>query len=239
MTAHPFCTGIGPGDCRITTRYDEHDFRDAFFGILHEVGQACTNRGSIPSHYGTPMGEAVSLASTSRSRGSGRTSSAAAGRSGLLVPHGQADLPRCPPRRHADAFHAAVNRVAPSLIRVRADEVTYNLHIIVRFELERTCWRATWTSPSSPAPGTRSTANPGPDAAQRRRGLPPGHPLEPGLIGYFPTYTLGNLYAAQLFAPARRRQGELDEAFARGDRRPARRLRDRIHRHGQRIGPQT
>ncbi len=61
VTAHPFCSGIGPGDCRITTRYDEHNFSDAFFGILHEVGHGLYEQGLDPEQYGTPMGEAVSL----------------------------------------------------------------------------------------------------------------------------------------------------------------------------------
>ena len=61
VAAHPFCTGIGPGDCRITTRYDEHQFADAFFGVLHEVGHGLYEQGLDPAHYGTPLGEAVSL----------------------------------------------------------------------------------------------------------------------------------------------------------------------------------
>ena len=138
VTEHPFCTGIGPGDTRITTRYDLHNFSDAFFGVLHEVGHGLYDQGLDPAHHGTPMGEAVSLGvHESQSRlwenvvGRGRPFWT----TGSPWPPG---LPRGAERASAlEPSISPINEVEPSLIRVQADEVTYNLHIIVRFELER------------------------------------------------------------------------------------------------------
>ena len=203
-TAHPFCTGIGPGDTRITTRFDARDFSGAFFGILHEVGHGLYEQGLDPGHHGTPLGEAVSLGvheSQSRLWENG------VGRSKAFWEHW---LPQA--RRffreplHAtglDAFHAAINRVEPSLIRVEADEVTYNLHILIRFELEQAliggglavddlpgAWDEKYRSYLGISP---------PDDA---RGCLQDIHWAAGLVGYFPTYTLGNLYAAQLYAKA-------------------------------------
>ena len=117
-----------------------------------------------------------------------------------------------------DAFHAAVNHVAPSLIRVQADEATYNLHIIVRFELEQALLTGDLAVADLPAAWNQKY--------RETLGVTPRNDAEgclqdihwsAGLIGYFPTYTLGNLYAAQLFAQAQADLGGLDEAFARGD----------------------
>ena len=235
--AHPFCSGIGPGDTRITTRFDPRDFSPAFFGILHEVGHGLYEQGLDPAHQGTPMGEAVSLGvHESQSRlwenGVGRS-----------LAFWQGWLPQA--RRvfreplHAvglDAFHAAINRVEPSLIRVEADEVTYNLHILIRFELEQAliggtlavddlpdAWRSKYREYLKITP---------PDDAQ---GCLQDIHWAAGLIGYFPTYTLGNLYAAQLRDRADADLGGLDPAFARGDFAGLLGwLREKVHRQGQR-----
>ena len=135
-----------------------------------------------------------------------------------------------------ETFRRVINHVAPGLIRVQADEVTYDLHIMIRFELERALL----------AGDLRAADLPGAWAELYRRylGVAPnndrhgclqdGHWSE-GLIGYFPTYTLGNVYAAQLFAAAERAVGPLDEAFAAGDFRTLRGwLGEHVHRHGQR-----
>ena len=237
-TAHPFCTGIGPGDTRITTRFDPRDFSSAFFGILHEVGHGLYEQGLDPAHHGTPMGEAASLGvheSQSRLWENG------VGRSKAFWEHW---LPQA--RRFfrgplhdvgLDAFHAAINRVEPSLIRVEADEVTYNLHILIRFELEQAliggdlpvadvpeAWNAKYRdylgiTPSDDAKGCLQDIH-----------------WAAGLVGYFPTYTLGNLYAAQLYAGADADLGGLEPAFARGDFGGLLAwLRDKIHRNGRRF----
>jgi carboxypeptidase Taq len=138
-----------------------------------------------------------------------------------------------------DDFHAAVNHVAPTLIRVQADEVTYNLHIIVRFELEQALLSGDLAVSDLPAAWNQKY--------EEALGLRPGNDAEgclqdihwsAGLIGYFPTYTLGNLYAAQLFAQAEKDLGGLDDAFAQGDYRGLLLwLRAKVHGEGQRYRP--
>jgi carboxypeptidase Taq len=240
VTAHPFCSGIGPGDCRITTRYDQHHFHEAFSGILHEVGHGLYEQGLDEAHYGTPMGEAVSLGvHESQSRlwenavGRGRafwTYWFPLARSVFHEALGDVTL---------DQFHAALNHVTPSLIRVAADEATYNLHIIVRFELEEELLSGNLPAADLPTAWNQKYqetlgVTPPDDAAGCLQDI---H-WSAGLIGYFPTYTLGNLYAAQLFAQAETELAGLDQAFARGDFRGLLEwLRAKVHRQGQRYRP--
>jgi carboxypeptidase Taq len=240
VTEHPFCTEIGPGDCRITTRYDGKDFGDSFFSILHEVGHALYEQGLDPAHYGTPMGEAVSLGVH---ESQSRLWENAVGRGRAFWQH----LFPITRRVFHDAlhdvsleqFHAAVNHVEPSLIRVQADELTYNLHIIVRFELERALLSG--DLPVGDLPGTWS------EKYERYLNTKPSNDAEgclqdihwsAGLFGYFPTYTLGNVYAAQLFARASEELGDLDGAVAAGQfHRLLAWLREHVHLHGKRYQP--
>jgi carboxypeptidase Taq len=133
-----------------------------------------------------------------------------------------------------DTFRRVINHTAPGVIRVQADEVTYDLHIIIRYELEQALLSGDLRAADLPGAWA--------DAHKRYLGVVPkndrdgclqdGHWAE-GLIGYFPTYTLGNVYAAQLFAAAERAIGPLDDAFASGDFRTLRDwLGEHVHRHG-------
>ncbi|HEV3121212.1 MAG TPA: carboxypeptidase M32 [Isosphaeraceae bacterium] len=236
-TAHPFCTRIGPGDCRITTRYALTSFTDSFFGILHEVGHGLYEQGLDPLHQGTPMGEAVSLGVH---ESQSRLWENAVGRSRSFWLH---FFPKAHEHfAHAladvsfDAFLFAINQVAPSLNRVQADEVTYNLHILIRFELEQAL-----LSGDLEAAGVPGAWN---DLYERTLGLTPPNDAEgclqdihwsAGLVGYFPTYTLGNLFAAQLYDRASEELGDLETEFARGEFGTLLTwLRDRVHRHGHR-----
>ncbi len=240
VTAHPFCSGIGPGDCRITTRFDEHNFSDAFFGILHEVGHGLYEQGLDPDHHGTPMGESISLGihesqsrlwenAVARSHSFWRYWFPMARR---IFHEALADV-------SLDAFHAAVNHVAPSLIRVQADEATYNLHIIVRFELEHALLSGDLAVADLPgAWNQKYEENLGVRPRNDAEGCLQDIHWSAGLIGYFPTYTLGNLYAAQLFAKAQADLGGLDEALAQGDSSGLLGwLRTKVHREGQRRRP--
>jgi carboxypeptidase Taq len=237
VTAHPFCSGSGPGDCRITTRFDDHNFSDAFFGILHEVGHGLYEQGLDPDHYGTPMGESVSLGiheSQSRLWENAVARSLAFWR--YWFPMARRIFHEALADVSLETFHAAVNHVAPSLIRVQADEATYNLHIIVRFELEHALLSGDLAVADLPGAWNQKY--------EETLGVKPRNDAEgclqdihwsAGLIGYFPTYTLGNLYAAQLFKKAQADLGGLDEAFARGDSSGLLTwLRAKIHRKGQR-----
>jgi carboxypeptidase Taq len=236
-TAHPFCTGIGPGDCRITTRFDPDDFSDALFGVLHETGHGLYDQGLDPDHYGTPMGEAVSLG---MHESQSRLWENAVGRSRAFWTH---VLPLAQRIFHEaltgialDDFLFAVNRVEPSLIRVHADEVTYNLHVLLRFELEQALLCGDLKVGEVPVAWNESM--------QRLLGLTPPDDATGclqdihwscGLFGYFPTYTLGNLYAAQLFARANAELGDLGPSFARGEFAPLLDwMRAKVHRQGRR-----
>ena len=115
VTAHPFCTGIGPGDCRITTRFDERQFSDAFFGILHEVGHGLYEQGLPAEHFGTPHGRG-GLPGRARVAVSalGKRGGAKPGVLDLLVPDGPAVFHEALHDVTLDQFHAAVNHVAPA-----------------------------------------------------------------------------------------------------------------------------
>jgi carboxypeptidase Taq len=135
---HPFCTHIGPGDLRITTRFKLNDFNDSFFGVLHEVGHALYEQGLDPEHFGTPLGEAVSLGIH---ESQSRLWENAVGRSlpfwRHFFPRAQQMFPETLGSASLDEFYFAVNEVEATPNRVQADEVTYNLHIVIRFELEQ------------------------------------------------------------------------------------------------------
>lgn len=240
-TVHPFCSGIGPGDCRLTTRYNPRFFNEAFFGILHEAGHGIYDQGLDPVHFGTPLGSAVSLGiHESQSRlwenqvGRGKPFWR------HFFPRLQQTFPGTLDDVSLDDFHWAVNDVERSFIRVEADEATYNLHIILRFELEQ----ALISGDLAPrdVPGAWN------EKFRQLLGLtPPNHAQgclqdihwSMGGLGYFPTYTLGNLYAAQFMDQARQDLGDLDAAFAQGSFTPLKDwLNAKIHRPGQRYRPQ-
>ncbi|MFZ5449295.1 MAG: carboxypeptidase M32 [Thermodesulfobacteriota bacterium] len=236
-TAHPFSTDIGPGDVRITTRYDENAFSQAFFGTLHEAGHALYDQGLPAEHWGTPRGNPVSLGiHESQSRMWENLVGRSLGFWRYFYPRVQeafsvlqgVDL---------EVFHFAVNEVKPSLIRTEADEVTYNLHILLRFELERALMNGDLQVEDLPGAWN--------DKMQTFLGLAPPDFSQgvmqdihwsAGHFGYFPTYTLGNLYAAQFFAQAQKDLGPLEDKFAEGTFAPLLLwLRNRIHSQGQRL----
>jgi carboxypeptidase Taq len=237
VTAHPFCSGIGPGDCRITTRFDENHFADAFFSILHEVGHGLYEQGLEQAHYGTPMGEAVSLGVH---ESQSRLWENAVGRGRAFwrfwLPMAQRVFHESLAGVGLEPFYAAVNHVAPSLIRVQADEATYNLHIIVRFELEQDLLTGNLPPGDLPAAWNRKYGETlGVEPQNDAEGCLQDIHWSAGLIGYFPTYTLGNVYAAQLFAKASQELGGVDEAFARGEFSGLLGwLRAKLHTQGQR-----
>lgn len=234
---HPFCTAIGPGDVRIALRFDSNDFTRGLFTLLHEVGHALYDQGLDPEHYGTPMGEAVSLGVH---ESQSRLWENQVGRSEGFWRHFYPSLQQIFPKGLRDTsmemFRRTINRVEPGTVRVQADEVTYNMHIVIRFELERALLSGDLVV--SDLPGAWA------ELYQRYLGVTPEDDRDgclqdvhwaEGLIGYFPTYALGNVYAAQLFAAAEHDIGPLDERFAQGDFRSLKLwLNDKVHRHGMR-----
>lgn len=199
-TEHPFCTTLGPADIRITTRYDENDFASSLFGVMHETGHGLYEQGLPADDFHLPSGQAVSLGiHESQSRlwenHVGRSS-----------PFWERWLPRAqelfPHLRNIDLdqFLTAINRAAYSSIRVEADEATYDLHILLRFKLERALIAAElevsdvpgiWNDTFESLFGFRPTSN--------REGCLQDIHWSMGGLGYFATYSLGNLNAAQLY----------------------------------------
>jgi carboxypeptidase Taq len=239
-STHPFCTGIHGGDVRLTWRSDAADLRPAFFGIVHEAGHGLYEQG-LPGHWQrTPLGDAASLGVH---ESQSRLWENMVARSRPFWSHFLPVLKRAAPGTfddvQLDAMVRAVNHVTPSPIRVEADELTYNLHVVLRFELERDLFAGTLAIADLPAAWN--------DGMQRLLGIRPTNDAEGvlqdihwamGAFGYFPTYTLGNLYAAQLHEKAAADLGDLDAAIGRGELVPLRDwLREKVHRHGRRLRP--
>jgi len=237
VTAHPFCTAPGPHDCRITTRYEEHNFGCAFFGTLHEAGHGIYDQGLPAGLFGLPPGEAVSMGiHESQSRMWENLVGRHRSFWDYFYPAAQATFADALGDVPLDDFHFAINAVRPSLIRIESDEATYNLHILIRFELEQDLLGGSLTVADLPGAWTQKYASylgvsPPNDADGALQDI---H-WSAGLFGYFPTYSLGNLYAAQFFAQADRELGGLAEQFAAGEFQPLRDwLASKIHLHGQR-----
>ena len=234
---HPFSSGLHPTDVRLTTDLDP-DSLGGLFSSLHEGGHGLYEQGFHPEHARTPLANAPSMGlHESQSRlwenlvGRGRpfwTHYFPLLREAFPEALGGLDL---------EAFLGGINRVTPSLIRVDADEVTYNLHIVLRYELELLLIRDELPLDDLPAAWN--------ERMQRFLGVQPPDDVQGvlqdihwawGEFGYFPTYALGNLYAASLYATARRALPGLEAGLARGELRPLRDwLRTHIHAEGYRL----
>ncbi len=235
-SAHPFTQGMAPGDVRLTTRYREDDWLNAVFSTLHEGGHGLYEQGLPNADWGTPLGEAVSLAiHESQSR-------FWENRVGRSRPYWEHALPVAKEMmgevlsgETVDSVLFRVNAVERSFIRVEADELTYNLHVLLRFQIEEAIF-----SGALEVEGIESAWNEGmkkllgvtpPNAA---KGFMQDVHWSCGLFGYFPTYTLGNLYAAQFASAMEKDLGSLDTMIRAGKLSPMREwLRDKIHKHGR------
>ena len=218
LSAHPFTTAFHPTDVRVTTRVLEKDLPSCLFSCIHEGGHGLYDQGLPQEHYGTPLGESLSLGiHESQSRlwenNVGRSKAFWTHFFPLLQQHFPSQLQAVSP----DAFHAALNRVKPSLIRVEADEVTYNLHIMVRFEIERALIEKRVEVKDLPGLWR--------EKMQEYLGIVPERDADGvlqdvhwslGAFGYFPTYTLGNLYASTFFQQARQDVPALETDIQQG-----------------------
>ncbi|MFM1803599.1 MAG: hypothetical protein RL136_478 [Planctomycetota bacterium] len=239
-STHPFCGGTHCNDVRMTTRYNERCVNDALGSTMHESGHAIYEQGLDFGRIGTPLGESVSLGIH---ESQSRMWENQVGRSRAFWSWLAPKLPELigpdASRFDLDGLYGAANVVEPGFIRVEADEATYNLHVMVRFEIERAV-----VGGSLEVAGIPSVWNKlykellGLEVPDDRRGCLQDIHWSMGAMGYFPTYTLGNLYASQFFESALVEMPGLAEGFTRGDFTPLREWLNRnIHAHGRRYSP--
>ena len=233
---HPFSLGLDPGDVRLTTRIREAQPLSAIFSTLHEAGHGLYEQHLPAEHRHSLLCAAPSMG---LHESQSRLWENLVGRS---LPFWRAFLPRLADRFPqleriaAPDFHRAVNRVERTVVRVDADEVTYNLHIALRFELELGMLRGEIAVRDLPeAWAARSEALVGVRPRDDAEGVLQDIHWATGDLGYFPTYTLGNLYAATLYAAAARALPRLEDAIAAGDLAPLRAwLAEKVYRVGRR-----
>ncbi len=249
VSAHPFEISLTRQDVRITTRYERRYLPMSLFGTLHEVGHALYEQGVAPELTRSALTSdfaglyAVGGASYGTHESQSRLWENLVGRSLPFWERHFAELQRVFPEQLGDvditAFYRAVNRVSPSLIRVEADEVTYNLHIMLRVELETALLEGTLNVTDLPEAWNAKV--------NEYLGLtPPGDAFgvlqdihwSAGLFGSFPTYTVGNVMASQFFTAAKAQVTDLDNALAAGNYTPLRGwLTENIYRFGRTYTP--
>ena len=240
LSAHPFTTAFHPNDVRVTTRVFEQDFQSCLFSCIHEGGHGLYEQGLLPEYYGTPLGEAVSLGIH---ESQSRLWENSVGRSRPFWQHyfplAQQLFSEQLQDIGFDDFYLAINSVKPSFIRVEADELTYNLHIMVRFEIELdliekriqvedlpTIWNEKiheylGITPDSDANGVLQDVH-----------------WSFGAFGYFPTYTLGNLYASMFYEQAKQEVSDLETGITEGNMSPLKKwLNQKVHRWGRQYLP--
>jgi carboxypeptidase Taq len=239
-TTHPFMTTLGPCDQRITTRYNEKRFEMSLYGTMHETGHALYEQGLPKEPVGLPTSDSVSLGIH---ESQSRLWENHVGRSSQFwqLWHATAckhlpDLARYSP----DDLARGVQRVAPSFIRVEADEVTYDLHILLRFEIELDLIEGRLNVKDLPeAWNSKFKEVLDLDVPDDRRGVLQDVHWSHGTLGYFPTYTLGNLNAAQLMNSAEAQVPDLAGQLSQGRYQPLLQwLREKVHQHGRHYLPQ-
>ncbi len=239
-SAHPFCLGIHPTDVRLTTSTSTTTFFTNLSAVMHEGGHALYELGLPPEDYGTPLGLYCSIAvHESQSKwwecfiGQSRPFC------DYLLPKLQKAFPKELKDLSLDHFYSTINQVKPSLIRVFADEVTYILHIIIRYEIEKDFLTGSIKLADLPKIWNAKM--------EETLGITPETDAEGclqdvhwscGLIGYFPTYALGNIYAGQLFETFKKEHPDFETSIAGGDLSFIHHfLLEKIHRHGRESPP--
>jgi carboxypeptidase Taq len=237
--AHPFAAAISPSDIRLTTRYHEHDL-ESLFSSMHEFGHGLYERQIDPTLWRTGLGHGTSAAwHESQSRLWENMVGRSPGFWRWCMPHAQEALPGYFAERTWQEVQRAVNVVRRTLVRVSADEVTYGLHVIVRFELELALIEGELAVADLPAAwNDRMHSYLGVEVPDDRQGVLQDVHWAEGLFGYFPTYAIGNVIAGQLWARIVDESPDIDERFAAGDFAPLREwLGEHVHRHGRRLMP--
>ena len=237
VSAHPFCAMLGPGDVRLTTRYQENNFADSFFAVVHEAGHGIYDQGLPQQHFGLPIGSDVSTGVHESQSGTWENMVALSRPFWEhFFPLAQQSFPGALNDVSVDEFYWAVNALRPSHLRLDADEATYNLHILIRFELEvDLIENRLQVADLVEAWNEKYRHYLDVEAPNDAEGVMQDVHWSEGLFGYFPVYSLGNLYAAQFFAQAKQDIPALDDQFCRGEFEPLKNwLHEHIHQHGRR-----
>ena len=239
LSAHPFCINFTRNDVRMTTRVSEDFLNPCLFGIMHETGHALFEQGTSPAYVRSSLGRGASLGVH---ESQSRLWENIVGRSlwfwRTWFPSLQETFPVLA-NTSLETFYRAINKVAPSLIRVEADEVTYNLHIMVRFEIETGVLDGSLRVDDMPEVwNARMKEYLGVTPPNDTMGCLQDIHWSAGMIGYFPTYSLGNILSAQLFAAAQAETPGLDDSLAAGDySRLLGWMRAHVHQHGRKYPP--
>lgn len=218
ISTHPFCAGLWPGDTRFTTRFDEKDPFSCLYAVMHESGHGLYEQGLPFEQSFSPAGGAVSLGvHESQSRfwenQIGRTSSFWK----VAMPWFKKEFPDCPDW-DSETLDLIANEVKPDFIRVEADEITYNLHIMIRYEIEKKIFNENLSVEEIPTLWNSMMEDWfGIEVPNDALGCLQDIHWSMGAFGYFPTYTLGNLYAAQLLDAMQKELGDVDEIISSGD----------------------
>jgi carboxypeptidase Taq len=240
QTPHPFMSSPGTGDIRLTTNYRPDDL-SSIFATMHEFGHGVYEWGVDRSLARTPLGTGVSLGVH---ESQSRTWENLVGRSRsfwrFFYPRLQEAFPEQFGQVDEEAFYRAVNKVQPSLIRIDADEVTYNMHIILRFELEQELIEGRVPVKDLPeAWNARMDEYLGVEVPNDARGVLQDMHWAAGGLGYFPTYSLGNVISVQIWERALEDLSDLDERFERGEFGDLREwLTEHLYRLGRKFTPQ-
>ena len=239
-TPHPFMSSPGVGDIRLTTNFRPNDLT-SLFATMHEFGHGVYEWGVDPSLARTPLGSGASLG---LHESQSRTWENLVGRSRSLwrffYPRLQELFSEQLGSVDEESFYRAVNKVAPSLIRIDADEVTYNMHIILRFELEQDLIEGRLDVKDLPdAWNARMDEYLGLEVPDDAHGVLQDMHWAGGSLGYFPTYALGNVMSVQIWERVKEDLGDLDERFERGEFGELRDwLREHLYRLGRKFTPQ-
>lgn len=237
-SVHPFARSMAHTDVRLTTRWEPDDLAMAFYSCLHEFGHGLYEAQMDPGHYQTTLADAAGLGThESQSRlwenlvGRGKPFCE------YVLPVLRRNLGGHFEAQDPTELYRAVNQVRLSLVRIEADETTYNLHIALRFELELALIEGRLSVAELPDAWNEATHRLlGLDTPSLHEGVLQDIHWGAGMIGYFPTYTIGNLMAAQLWGALERDLPGVEDSIAAGDFSPLREwLRDNIHRHGRKF----
>lgn len=236
LSAHPFCTNFGATDVRLTTRIRENDLRSCLFGLVHEAGHGMYEQGIGESLWRTFAGQGASMGiHESQSLFWENVIARSEEFWQWCFPKLRDAFPDQLADQTVESFYKAINRMQPSLNRVESDELTYNLHIILRFEIERDLIGGTLEVRDIPAVWNEKMRD--------SLGVVPPNDAEGclqdvhwsfGGIGYFPSYTLGKLYAAMEWNTLKVEMPDVSDRIARGEFGEIRTwLREKIHRYGR------